>query len=335
MASRDSILTGMRAFLPFLCAVALYASSVHVYVANSDDNRITIIDPATDKRVGEIAVSPNPHGIVPSPDGTRFYVSSESKDLLDVVDRKTATIVRRIPLGKRPNNVAITTDGKRVYICIRGESSVDIVDTGSLEKVKSIPVGKGPHNVYRTPDNLHMIATSMEENKLTVIDIKTEEPEFSIPTGGVPRPIAIEANPDRSIQRLFVQLSNLHGFAVVDYPSRKVVDKVLLPDAPPGARPLIPATFSHGIAISPDHQTLWVASLLDNSVSVFSLPDLKRVTTIPVGRGPDWMTFTPDGKRCYVSNAGANSVSSIDAVGMKELTRIPVGKVPKRIITAE
>ena len=98
---------------------------------------------------------------------------------------------------------------------------------------------------------------------------------------------------------------------------------------------MIPETFSHGIAIAPDNKTLWVTSLLDNSVSVFSLPKLQRLATIPVGRGPDWMTFTPDGARCYVSNAGSNSVSSIDAVKMKELVKIPVGKVPKRIITAE
>jgi YVTN family beta-propeller protein len=280
-------------------------------------------------------VSANPHGIVASPDGSRFYVSSESKDLLDVVDRKSMKIIRRVPLGTRPNNVAITSDGKRVYVCIRGSSVVDIVDTASLEMVKSVEVGKAPHNVYRTPDGLHMIATSMDDRKLTVINVKTEEPEYSIPLGGVPRPLWIDANSDRSINRLFVQLSNLHGFVVVDFALRKVVDRILLPDAPPGARPLIPETFSHGIGIAPGHKTLWVNSLLDNSVSVFSLPDLKRIATIPVGRGPDWMTFTPDGKRCYVSNAGSNSVSAIDTTTMKELVRIPVGKVPKRIINAD
>jgi YVTN family beta-propeller protein len=325
----------MKAVLFVTTIAPLLGSSVHIYVANSDDNKISIIDPATNKVTGEIAVSPNPHGIVPSPDGSRFYVSSESKDVLDVVDRATSTIVRKIPIGTRPNNVAITLDGKRVYVCIRGESWVDVVDTASLEKIKSIPVGKGPHNIYRTPDGEHMIATSMEGEKLTVISVRTEEPEFAIPLGGVPRPLAIDANPDGSIAHLFVQLSNLHGFAVVDYASRKITDKVMLPDAPPGARPLIPATFSHGIGISPDHKTLWVTSLLDNSVSVFSMPDLKRIATIPVGRGPDWLTFTPDGKRCYVSNAGGNSVSSIDTAGLKELARIPVGKVPKRIIAAD
>jgi YVTN family beta-propeller protein len=175
----------------------------------------------------------------------------------------------------------------------------------------------------------------MDENKLTVINVKKEEPEFAIPVGGVPRPLVIDADAGNSIQRLFVQLSNLHGFAIVDYPTRKVTNKVLLPDGPVGARPLIPATFSHGLGISPDHKTLWVNSLLDNSVSVFSLPDLKRIATIPVGHGPDWLTFTPDGRRCYVSNAGSNSVSSIDAVTLKELAKIPVGKVPKRIIAAD
>lgn len=325
----------LRSIALILLAVPLLASSAHIYVANSDDDKITIIDPATNTVSGEIPVSANPHGIVASPDGSRFYVSSESKDVLDVVDRKSMKIIRRVPLGTRPNNVAITADGKRVYVCIRSGSVVDIVDTASLEKVKSVPVGKAPHNIYRTPDGLHMIATSMEENKLTVINIKTEEPEFDIPVGGVPRPLVIDANPDHSIDRLFVQLSGLHGFVVVDYASRKVVNKVLLPDAPPGARPLIPATFSHGLGIPPGHKTLWVNSLLDNSVSVFSLPDLKRLATIPVGRGPDWMTFTPDGKRCYVSNAGSNSVSALDTVTMKELVRIPVGKVPKRIINAD
>jgi hyaluronoglucosaminidase len=89
------------------------------------------------------------------------------------------------------------------------------------------------------------------------------------------------------------------------------------------------------MAVSPDRKTLWVNSLLDNSVTVFSMPDLKRITTIPVGKGPDWMTFTPDGTRVYVSNAGSDSVSVLDAASKKELTKIAVGKVPKRIIAVE
>ena len=280
-------------------------------------------------------MSKNPHGIVPSPDGKRFYISSETENVLDVVDRSSFHIIRSVPVGRRPNNIAITPDGRRVYICIRSGSTVDIVDTASLEKVKSVPVGDGPHNVYCTPDGKQMLATSMGDKKITVIDVRTEAPEFEIPVGGIPRPIAIEPGPGGAPSRLFVPLSDLHGFVVLDFKARREVGRVLLPDAPAGARPLIEHTFAHGIGRSPDGQTLWVTSLLDNSVSVYSLPALKRLATIPVGNAPDWVTFTPDSHRCYVSNAGSDSVSAIDMTSFHELSRISVGKVPKRLIAAD
>jgi YVTN family beta-propeller protein len=312
-------------------SATLLAGTERIYVANSGGNDINVIDPATNSVTGTIKVSDHPHGLVASPDKRRLYVSSEGEDVLDVLDLSTSKIIRRVPLGTRPNNLAITPDGRRVYVCIRGQSWLDVVDTDSLEVVKQIEVGKAPHNVYCTPDGRWMIATSMGDDKLTAIDIKTESPAFEIPLPGQPRPVAIDAE----VRRLYVQLSDLHGFIVVDVASRAVVNKVLLPDGPPGAVPLIPRTFSHGIAIAPDRKSLWVTSLLDDSVSVFSLPELDRVGTTHVGKAPDWMTFSADGSRCYVSNAGSNAVSVLDVASRKELARIPVGAVPKRIISID
>jgi hypothetical protein len=40
----------------------------------------------------------------------------------------------------------------------------------------------------------------------------------------------------------------------LDLATRKTVKKIMLPEAPPGAKPLIPETFSHGIAITPDRE---------------------------------------------------------------------------------
>jgi YVTN family beta-propeller protein len=117
--------------------------------------------------------------------------------------------------------------------------------------------------------------------------------------------------------------------------TRKVSQTVQLPPAPADAQPLIAHTFSHGIAVGPRGDTLWVASMLADSISVYALPGLERLSTIPVGKAPDWMTFSPDGARCYVSNAGSNSVSVIDVASRAERGRIPVGSVPKRLIAIE
>jgi YVTN family beta-propeller protein len=311
--------------------LTLLAGSERLYVVNTGGSSLSVVDPISARAIGEIRVSKHPHAIALSADGKRFYVTSEEENVLDVVDRASERIVKRIPLGKRPNNLALTPDGRRLYVCIRGESWVDVVDTEKLEKVKSISVGGGPHNVYAWPDGRWMIATSMDESKLTVIDTQTEAPAFSIPLGGVPRPLAVDAPRNR----LYVQLSELHGFVVVDMSARKVTQKVELPPAPEGAKPLIPHTFSHGINVGPDGQTLWVASMLADSVYVYALPDLKLLATTPVGKAPDWMTFSPDGARCYVSNAGSDSVSVIDVASRTERSRIPVGSVPKRLIAID
>jgi YVTN family beta-propeller protein len=322
-------------WLALLAALPLAAGPVRIYVTNSAADSVTLIDPASDRVIGEFHVSRNPHGIAPSPDGKRFYISSEGENVLDVVDRGSFRVIRRVPIGQQPNNIAVTQDGRRVYVCIRGGSTVDIVDTASLEKLKSVTVGDAPHNIYCTPDGKWMLATSMGGKKITAIDVRTESPDFEIPLGGIPRPVAIEPGPGGVPSRLFVPLSDLHGFAVVDFAARRVVNHVLLPDAPAGAEPLIAHTFAHGIGRSPDGRTLWVTSLLDNSVSIFSLPELKRLATVPVGNAPDWVSFLPDSRRCYISNAGSDSVSVVDMASFRELSRIPVGKTPKRLIAAD
>ena len=109
------------------------------------------------------------------------------------------------------------------------------------------------------------------------------------------------------------------------------------------ARAAIP-TASHGIGVAPDNRTLWVTSIPNNAVFVYSLPDLKPIgeVALPVGKaighGPisavaNWVTFTPDSKTVYVSNAALRSVSAIDTKTMTLVAKIAVGEVPKRIGT--
>ena len=59
-----------------LLTLPLMAGTVHVYVANSAGDDVTEIDTATNRVVQTIKVSNNPHGIVPSPDKSRFWPSA-------------------------------------------------------------------------------------------------------------------------------------------------------------------------------------------------------------------------------------------------------------------
>src|SRR5215831_6159457 len=312
-------------------ALPLAAAGIRIIQTNSAGDNVHIIDAATDKVVGEIGGIEVNHGAAAAPDGSRYFISNEAEATLDVADARSLQVTRHVKLSGRPNNLAIGKDGRRVYVSIiQAPGAVDVIDTQSLERVKTIPMKAGVHNTYVTPDGRWVVAGSVVGKFLAVIDPATDKVAWMLPFDNGVRPMAFELNADGSTRRIFVQLSNVHGFGVVDFATHKEMTRVQMPAAPPGKKPDIDATPSHGIGVTPDGKTLWVDSSLNSKVYVYSLPDLKLLGGVDVGRTPDWMTFTPDSRKVYVSNAGANSVSVIDVKAMKELTRIKVGYVPKR-----
>jgi YVTN family beta-propeller protein len=321
-------------FAALLPAVA--SSQVRIVQTNSRGDNIHLIDPATNKIVGEIKGVPINHGAAAAPDGSRFYFSSEADQTLHVVDGKTLQVTKKIPLTGRPNNISISKDGRRVYVgIVSAPGAVDVIDTTSLEKVKSIPTKGGIHNVYVTPDGTHVVAGSIAGRVMTVIDQKTEEPAWTLFEEGV-RPIAFETNPDGSTKRLFVQISELHGFAVVDWAQRKEVQRIQLPNDIPAEKTdkgPFNGSPSHGLGVAPDGKTLWVTSRPNARVYAYSLPDLKLLGALDVGGRPDWVTFTPDSKQLYIATENNDSVVVIDVAGRKEITRVKVGSSPKRNIT--
>jgi YVTN family beta-propeller protein len=330
------------ALVPF----AASADTVRIYVTNSAGDSIHVIDPATNKVVQVFKGPEAMHGVAFSPDGSRVYVSNESQSTLDVFDRKSGRLLKQVALSNRPNNIAVAKDGRIVVGIARGEGALDIIDPTMLILKKSIPVHGRLHNVYVTPDSKYVVTGSIPNAMLTVIDLGTEQVAWEAKMSGGVRPMAIETNPDGSTKRVFAQLSDLNGFAVLDFAERKEVTRIELPkpdreyetDAGRNSAP------SHGIGVTPDNKTLWVTSIPNNAVFVYSLDDLKPVgqVALPALKLPgheaisavaNWVTFTPDSKTIYVSNAGSRSVTAIDVAGMKVKAVVPVGEVPKRINT--
>ena len=346
---RIGIATGLGYLWLLIAPAALPAAAetVHIYATNSAGDNVHVINAATNKVVQVINGIETPHGVDFSPDGTRVYVSNEADSTLDVVDRRSGKVIRKVPLTGHPNNIAVTKDGGRVVICIAtNDGGLDIVDTRTLTRTRFVPLKGRMHNVYVTNDNRYAYAGSVRHKFLSVLDLGTEEVAWDLKFDKGVRPMAAEHNPDGSARRLFIQLSDLSGFAVVDFAQRKEVARILFPDQPNGygIAERRQGTPSHGLSVAPDNKTLWVTSVFANAVFVYSLPDLKLQGHValpdlrlpgrdPIGALPNWTTVTPDGRYLYVTNSAIKSVSVIDTRAMKVVANVPVGEVPKRIGT--
>jgi len=69
-----------------LCTLSLAAQNkVRIIQTNSAGDNVHLIDPATNKVVGEISGIEAGHGAGASPDGSRIYVSDEAESTLDIV----------------------------------------------------------------------------------------------------------------------------------------------------------------------------------------------------------------------------------------------------------
>src|SRR5262252_7933651 len=133
-------LTGLAAIL--LCTMsfssaAAQQSKLRIVQTNSAGDNIHLIDPATNKVVGEIKGIEAPHGVAVAPDGSRIYVSEEADDTLTVIDGKTLQVTKRIPLSGNPNLVDITPDGRWIYVAI----ALTWDDYSEFPQIKANPSG--------------------------------------------------------------------------------------------------------------------------------------------------------------------------------------------------
>jgi len=343
-----------------LCTVSLSFGAaqgvkLRIVQTNSAGDNIHIIDPVTNKVVGEIKGIEANHGIAVSPDGGRIYVSEEAQKTLTVVDGKTLEVTKRIPLSGNPNLIDMTPDGRWIYVAIAltwddlsdfpqikaaSSGGVDVIDTASLQNVKTIAIKGGIHDLNVTPDGKFVVAGASRgakppANMMYVIDTSTKEIARSIPMSPSPSPMAISTNPDGSTKWIFAQLGGFNGFTVIDFATGATTNRIKLPDIAPDKQISYgPPAASHGIAVTADQKTLLVNSRLNSALYAYSLPDLKFLGGVALGgKGAGWLTVTPDSKTAYVANEHTNNVSVVDIASLKETALIPVGFAPARNTT--
>jgi len=335
----------LRRLLSAAALVALASSSasvgaqgktVRIIQTNAAGDNSHVIDPVTNKVIATIEGTEVPHGVAAAPDGNRVYITIESKRSLGVVDPKTWKVIKEIPLSGRPNNLMVSKDSKKVYVGIaQAPGAVDVIDTATMTNVKSVKVEGSVHNVYVTPDGKFAVSGSVGSSVISVIDTTTDTVAWTYKeTSGI-RPMIFDTNKDGSTRNIYVQLTDYHGVAVVDFATHKEVNRFELPAVPGEEKELegLQGAPAHGLAVTPDQKMLLATSKWYGAMYAYSIPDYKLLGTVVVGSHPEWVTLTPDGARAYIGVAGDDQTVAVDLKALKVLARIPVGFVPKRIGT--
>lgn len=137
--------------------IAIQSSLNRVYVVNSGDDTITLIDTQTNR-------------------------------VIDTVHTR---------LGAQPEDVSVSSDGRIIVVCYFGTNQVSIRDAGSMRELTSLTVDRGPMRVVIEPRSRKAFVANYYSNTITVIDTSLLRVVGAIPVESKPIGLAFNSRGDR------------------------------------------------------------------------------------------------------------------------------------------
>src|SRR5437870_3903295 len=158
-----------------------------VYVPNSHDGTVTVIDPTTYRAVRTFPSGALPQHVVPSYDLTTLWVANNLGNSLTPIDPGTGREGPSVPVDD-PYNLYFTPDGRYAIVIAERRRRLDFRDAHTMALVQSLPVAcKGVDHMEFTADGRAAVARH-GPGTIPVLDAATERivATWPVPGGGSP-----------------------------------------------------------------------------------------------------------------------------------------------------
>jgi YVTN family beta-propeller protein len=286
-----------------------------LYVSNSQDNYLSVIDRGSHQVIDTITVGDSPRGMVLSEDGDYLYVANYFSNTISIIETISSRLVDTIALniGIGPTELIIPSKTYTLYVTAKDSNSVIVIDTLTKNILKKIDVGQGPVGLASDPDGQYVYVANSYSNNISVIDTRDNELVNTIGAGGEPRYLCIYQ------KYIVVSNSQSNNVNFIDRYSSKIMSTVFIPGRPGN---LIPGL----------RGWVYVAGERSHDIS-FITPGLNIAPrNLPAGQLPAGMALDKDRKLLYVANLMDNTISVLDLIREEEIKRIEVGDRPYDLV---
>ena len=98
-----------------------------VYVTNSGDSTVSVIDTATNTVIATIAVGTTPRGLTFDSANNMVYVTNSGDNTVSAIDTATNTVIGTIAVGVDPRDITFDSANNMVYVTNFGDSTVSVL----------------------------------------------------------------------------------------------------------------------------------------------------------------------------------------------------------------
>lgn len=288
-----------------------------VYVPNSIDNTIDVIDPATFRVVARYPVGGLPQHVTTSWDMRTLYVNNNHGTSLTPIDPQTGRPSGpAIPVAD-PYNLYFTPDGRNAIVVAEASRRLDFRDPRTMALRRPLPVPcVGVNHMDFTADGSIALASCEFSGQMVVVDVVNQKVlrTLRLPLRNA-APQDVKIAPDG--RTFFVADLNAGGVWLVDARAFRVRGFIRT-----GAG-------THGLYPSRDATRLYVSNRGAGTVSVIDFATRRIVATWVIPRGtPDMGGVSVDGSVLWLTGRYTNEVYALSTRDGRLLARIPVGAGP-------
>ena len=298
------------ALLP-TCAYA----KLRIFVSNSGDGTVSVIDGNLDREEAVIQVGATPQGIAvrhrPYPLVAVANSRSNAITLIDPIELQK--FGDEIAVGGYPIDLAFSADGLLLFCTSENTRSVAVLDVDERRPIgEPIAVGGPPRRPVLSHDgHVLYVLKYDEEGAVVAVDAHSRQVLRTIPVGPFPTDMALSADG----RRLYAASFNTNKVTVIDTERQEAVDA-------------FEATVGNGLLLHPQRPLLYSIATMDDMVQVVDYAAKAEVATIPVGQKPTYSAMSPDGRVLYVVNGTDGNVMKLDTAANAVQMRIAVGVEP-------
>jgi YVTN family beta-propeller protein len=298
-----------------------------VFVLNSLDATVSVIDPVKYTELRRIPVGKEPHHLYLTPDEKSLLVANAAGDTLTFIDPQTAQVQRTVEGIADPYQLRFSPDMKWFVTLANRLNHVDIYRwqpasaQEPLKLVKRIATGKTPSHQWIDSKSSVVYASMQDSDELIAIDLATQTIRWRVPTGKMPADVYLTAD-DR---HLYVGLTGDRFVEVYDVSNgpARLLKRI---ETGEGA---------HAFRAKGDKRHLFVSNRVANTISLIDTQTQSVVSQLPGPGGPDCMELLADGRTLLLSSRWARKLTYIDVDKREVVRQINVGRSPHGVWTLD
>ena len=310
-------------FLVLMADLSLAQQPAPVFVLNSKDANVSVIDPVTWKEIKRLSTGKEPHHLYLTPDEKSLIIANAFSDTLTFVDPRTAEVQRVVRHILDPYHLRFSPDMQWFVTAANRLNHVDIYrwNGQDLTLAKRIPTSRTPSHLWIDSKSTTVYVTMQDSDELVAIDLQRQQPLWRVKTGAMPADVF--GTPDDRF--LLVGLTGSDSVEVFD-----------LAMPVPASVQLIPTgKGAHAFRAVGDKRHVLVSNRVANTISKIDYKTLSVVDEYPGPGGPDCMDLTADGRYILLSSRWAQKLSVIDTTTRQVVRQVRVGKSPHGVWTLD